>query len=190
MDIFEQSLKFALKAHNGQTRKREDLPFVLHPCEAATVAATLTKDREILAAVMLHDTVEDTDTTIEEIREEFGDHVAELVAGETESKYEELPKSESWRRRKEESLEHLKNTKDIGVKIMWLSDKLSNMRSFCRQYLREGDAMWEHYHQKDKEQQAWYYHTIADLLSEFSDTAAYQEYVMLLNHIFGGKNEE
>ncbi len=186
MDIFEKALAFAIKAHEGQTRKRDDIPFTLHPCEAASIAATLTNDREILAAVVLHDTVEDTDTTIDDIREAMGERVAELVAGETENKYEKLSRTESWKLRKEKSLDHLKNTSDIGVKIMWLSDKLSNVRSFCRQYMQEGDAMWEHYNQKDKKQQAWYYYTIAELLSEFENTAAYKEYTALLNIIFGG----
>jgi len=187
MDVFDKALTFALKAHEGQIRKRENIPFILHPCEAASIAATLTDDREILAAVLLHDTVEDTDTTIDEVREALGDRVAELVAGETENAYEELSSEESWKRRKEESLAHLAHTDDPGVKIMWLSDKLSNMRSFYHQFLQEGDAMWEHYHQKDKVQQAWYYHTIAELLNEFSDTAAYKEYTTLMNNIFGGK---
>ena len=185
MDVFEKALAFALKAHEGQIRKREDIPFILHPCEAAAIAATLTTDREILAAVLLHDTVEDTGTTIDDVRGALGDRVAALVAGETENRYEELPRKASWKRRKEESLEHLKTTDDPGVKILWLSDKLSNIRSFYRQYLNEGDAMWEHYHQKDKAQQAWYYCTIAELLSEFADTAAYQEYTALLQIIFG-----
>ena len=61
MDVFEKSVAFAIKAHEGQTRKKEGIPFILHPCEAAAIAGTLTNDRDILAAVMLHDTVEDTD---------------------------------------------------------------------------------------------------------------------------------
>ena len=186
MDVFEKALALALKAHEGQVRKRGDIPYILHPCEAASIAATLTADREILAAVLLHDTVEDTEITIDELRETMGDRVAELVLGETEDQYEELSRDASWKRRKEESLEHLRDTDDMGVKIMWLSDKLSNMRSFYRQYLRDGDAMWEHYNQKDKTQQAWYYRTIADLLSELADTAAYKEYTALMNRIFGG----
>ena len=186
MDVFERALAFALKAHEGQKRKREDIPYIIHPCEAASIASTVTADPEILAAVLLHDTVEDTDATVDDIREAFGDRVAELVVGETEDKYREIPPEESWKRRKEESLEHLRSASDVGVKILWLSDKLSNMRSFYRQYLAEGDAMWEHYNQKDKSQQAWYYHTIAELLSEFGDAAAYKEYVTLLKIVFGG----
>lgn len=187
MDLFEKALAFAMKAHEGQIRKRDNLPFILHPCEAAAIAATLTTDREILAAVLLHDVVEDTDTTIEEIREAMGERVAELVAGETENPHEELSREESWKIRKQESLDHLKNTDDTGVKIMWLSDKTSNMRSFCRQYFLEGDTMWEHYNQKDISQQAWYYQTIAELLKEFEGTLAYMEYTELISIVFGGE---
>lgn len=186
MDIFEKSIAFALKAHEGQLRKSENIPFILHPCEAAAIAATLTADRETLAAVMLHDTVEDTAVTIEDIRREFGDRVAELVGGETEKPYAEMPREKSWRLRKEESLERLKTTGDNAVKIMWLSDKLANMRAFCRQYLKNGDRIWQNFNQKDKAQQAWYYRAIAELLSEFSDTAAYREYAELVNIVFGG----
>ena len=75
MDIFEKAVAFALNAHSGQTRKLEDIPYFLHPAEAAAIAATLTCDRETLAAVILHDTVEDTDTTLDELRREFGDRV-------------------------------------------------------------------------------------------------------------------
>ena len=186
MDVFEQAMAFALKAHDGQTRKRDNTPYILHPCEAATIASILTDDREILAAVVLHDTVEDTDATLDDIREQFGNRVAMLVEGETETAYDDRPRSESWQQRKEESLEHLKNAEDVGVKIMWLSDKLSNMRSFHRQYLIQGDAMWENYHQKDKAKQEWYYRTIADLLKEFDDSPVYQEYLRLTDVIFGG----
>ena len=186
MDIFEKSVAFALKAHEGQVRKNENIPFILHPCEASAIAATLTDDKETLAAVMLHDTVEDTEVTLEDIRREFGDRVAKLVSGETEKPYAEMSREKSWKVRKEESLNSLKMTEDKAVKIMWLSDKLANMRSFCRQYLKNGDCIWENFNQKDKSQQEWYYRTIANLLSEFSDTAAYQEYAKLVNIVFGG----
>lgn len=189
MDIFEKSVAFAIKAHEGQTRKKEGIPFILHPCEAAAIAATLTNDRETLAAVMLHDTVEDTDATIEDIRREFGDRVAFLVGSETESACEGVSREESWKARKTESLEHLKNTEDEAVKIMWLSDKLSNMRSFFRQRLKEGDRLFENFHQKDPRQQEWYYRTIAELLKDFSGTQAYLEYTYLVGVVFGGDHE-
>lgn len=190
MDVFEKSVAFAIKAHEGQTRKKEGIPFILHPCEAAAIAGTLTNDRDILAAVMLHDTVEDTDATIEDIRREFGERVAELVAKETENAYEGMAREDSWRLRKEESLEQLRNTDDFGVKVMWMADKLSNIRSFFRLRIREGDRLFDNFHQKDIKQQEWYYRTVAELLTNFEGTPAYLEYAYLVDVVFGGLDDE
>ena len=190
MDVFEKSVAFAIKAHEGQTRKKEGIPFILHPCEAAAIAGTLTNDRDILAAVMLHDTVEDTDATIEDIRREFGERVAELVAKETENAYEGMAREDSWRLRKEESLEQLRNTDDFGEKGMWMADKLSNIRSFFRLWLREGDRLFDNFHQKDIKQQEWYYRTVAELLTNFEGTPAYLEYAYLVDVVFGGLDDE
>lgn len=189
MDLLEKSIAFALRAHEGQVRKKSGIPYILHPMEAATIASTLTDDREVLAAVMLHDTVEDTDTTLDEIRREFGDRVAQLVKGETENEYPELTREESWKLRKEESLQRLRANNDASVKIMWISDKLSNARSLLRIYEERGDEMWKLFHQKDKSVQEWYYRAVADALKELSDTPAYREYVVLINLIFGGQHE-
>ncbi len=189
MDLLEKSIAFALRAHEGQVRKKSGIPYILHPMEAATIASTLTDDREVLAAVMLHDTVEDTDTTLDEIRREFGERVAQLVKGETENEYPELTREESWKLRKEESLQRLRANNDASVKIMWISDKLSNARSLLRIYEERGDEMWKLFHQKDKSVQEWYYRSVADALKELSDTPAYREYVVLINLIFGGQHE-
>lgn len=190
MDNFEKAVAFALKAHEGQTRKTGNTPFILHPAEAAAIAATITDDRDILAAVMLHDTVEDTDTSVEDIRESFGDRVAGLVAGETEEACDGIPRAESWRYRKELSLKHLRETPDIGVKIMWLCDKLSNMRAFARSYKKEGDAMWRHFNQNDPDVHCWYYSSVARAVEELADTEAYREYTQLIDYVFSEVKHE
>lgn len=189
MDLLEKSIAFALHAHEGQVRKKSGTPFILHPMEAVTIASTLTDDREVLAAVMLHDTVEDTDVTLDDIRREFGERVALLVRGETENEYPELTREESWKIRKEESLQRLRANADDSVKIMWISDKLSNARSLLRIHEERGDEMWNLFHQKDKSVQEWYYRSVADALKELSETPAYREYVVLINLIFGGQYE-
>ena len=189
MNIVEKALHFATDAHSGQVRKSGTTPYILHPVEAASIAATITDDPEILAAVILHDTVEDTDVTIEDIRREFGDRVADIVSGDTEEADDQLSREESWMERKKSSLAVLAGS-NRDVKIMWLSDKLSNMRSFCRLYWNEGDEMWRHFHQQDIRIQEWYYRSIADALAELRDTDAYQEYLVRLNKVFGGKDDE
>lgn len=184
MDVFEKALHFAIEKHSGQVRKMANTPYILHPVEVASIVGTMTDDKEILAAAVLHDTVEDTDTTLEEIEENFGRRVALLVMTETENKRPDKPEAETWELRKEETLIILEHTKDMGVKMMWLGDKLSNMRSFAREYRRRGDAIWLDLNQKDPARQAWYYTKIANCLSELKEYDVYREYVSLLNYVF------
>ena len=96
-----------------------------------------------------------------------------------------LSASESWKARKAESLEILKNTDDIGVLMVWIGDKLANMRSFYREWKEEGDAMWEKFNQKDINEQAWYYTSIAKLTERLSETSAWIEYKTLTEIVFG-----
>ena len=184
MTLFEEAIRFAAEKHSGMTRKRESIPYILHPMEVATIVGTMTSDEELLSAAMLHDTVEDTDTTMEEIEERFGPRVAALVASETEDKHPELSPEESWRLRKEESLAVLKNAADPGVKVLWLGDKLSNMRSFYRAWKIGGDTIWHSFHQKGPAQQAWYYRSIDDALSELRSYEAWQEYHFFVETVF------
>lgn len=186
MTLFDDALLFAVEKHSGAVRKKSTLPYIVHPIEVATIAATLTEDPEVLAAAVLHDTVEDTGATAEEIEARFGRRVAMLVASETENKRPEMDASASWRIRKEESLRILAEAEDPGVKIVWLSDKLSNMRSFYRAWLREGNALWKAFHQSDPVRQAWYYRSICALTDEWRDTPAWTEYHRLVETVFAG----
>lgn len=188
-ELVDKAIIFATKKHAGQTRKFGSTPYILHPLEVAVILSTLTDDENTIVAGVLHDTVEDTDTTIEEIRENFGSRVYALVSCETEDKIEDRPPADTWEERKLDTLLVLRHTKDIEVKKMWLADKLSNIRSFHRIHLNIGDELWLSLNQKDKSKQEWYYRTISDLLKDLEDTAAYKEYNILVNAIFGGNNE-
>ena len=185
MEIVSEAIIFAVKAHDGMRRKKSDAPYILHPMEAAVIVGTTSDDQELIAAAALHDVVEDTDITIEEIEEKFGKRIKELVASETEDKRADLPPAETWRIRKEESLEDLKNTDDIGVLMVWIGDKLANMRSIYREWKVEGDAMWQKFNQKNVSEQAWYYRSIAKLTERLSDTSAWIEYNALTELVFG-----
>jgi (p)ppGpp synthase/HD superfamily hydrolase len=185
MDRIDKAVMYAAQAHSGQKRKNNITPYIFHPCEAAMIASFMTEDEDVLIAVLLHDTVEDTDVTLDDIRREFGDHVAELVAGETEDKMQEMSASDSWMIRKQRSLEHLR-TAGRDVKIMWLADKVSNIRSFSDLFYKEGPAMWTRFNMRDVKQQEWYYRTIADYVAdELGDTIAYREFIWRINTIFG-----
>lgn len=181
-----EAIKFAADCHAGQIRKMANTPYILHPLEVASIIATMTTDEDVMIAGLLHDTVEDCDLDPKVIREKFGNRVAALVQSETEDRLSDRPAEETWQQRKEESLLMLKHTKEPDVKILWLSDKLSNMRSFYREYRKDGDKIWQGLHQKDPNMQGWYYKTIRNLLSELSGTAAYEEYSRLVSAVFEG----
>ena len=184
-DIVSEAIIFSAKAHDGMHRRKANTPYVLHPMEVGAIIGTMTSDQEIIAAGVLHDVVEDAGITLEEIGEKFGKRVMELVASETENKREELPPEQTWRIRKEETLERLKNTDDVAVLMLWIGDKLSNMRAFYRSFLVEGDALWNDFHQTDVSVQAWYYRSIMKYTERISDTLAWIEYKTLVEKIFG-----
>ncbi len=188
MTVLDEAILFAVKAHEGMKRKGSGSPYILHPLETAAIAGTMTDDPEILAAAALHDTVEDTPVSIGEIRAAFGERVAALVASETEDKRADLPPEDTWQIRKAESLEKLKRA-GCDTKILWLSDKISNLRSFARLREKEGDAFWRHFHQSDPARQAWYYRSVAECTKELADTAAWREYKALTDRIFEGEKE-
>ena len=185
MELVSEAIAFAVKAHDGMRRKKSDVPYILHPMEAAVIVGTMTSDQNIIAAAALHDVVEDTGITIEEIEEKFGKRVRELVESETEDKRADLPPTETWRIRKEESLNLLKNTDDIAVLMVWLGDKLANMRAIYRDFKVEGNEMWQRFNQKDASEQAWYYRTIATFTKALCDTSAWLEYKTLTELVFG-----
>lgn len=189
MELLEKAIVFATEKHSGQIRKLAETPYILHPFEVAAIVATMTNDEETLCASLLHDTVEDTDTTIEEIEENFGRRVALLVLTETEDKRVNLPEWATWKLRKKETLSILKNTKDIAVKQMWLGDKLSNIRSFYREKCINNVNIFAYLNQKDPAQQFWYYRYIIKCLEDLKDTAAYKEFVFLVGKVFEGVEE-
>ena len=186
MKLLDDAIIFAVKAHSGTVRKNSGVPYILHPLEAAVIAASLTGDEEVMAAAVLHDTVEDTEASAEDIRARFGARVAALVAAETEDKRPGQPAADTWRLRKEESLRELAEAEDPGVKILWLADKLSNMRGLYRSWQKDGSAIWERFNQNDPAEQAWYYRSVTKLLAELGKSEAWQELNDLVEKVFEG----
>lgn len=185
MELVSEAIALAVKAHDSMRRKNSDTPYILHPMEAMIIVGTMSEDQNLLAAAALHDVVEDAGISIEEIEEKFGKRVRELVESETEDKRADLPPEDTWRIRKEESLGVLKNTDDLAILMVWLGDKLANMRSIYREFKAEGEAMWQKFNQKDPQQQAWYYRSIAELTERLSETSAWLEYKTLTELVFG-----
>ena len=183
--LLDEAIAFAAKCHAGQVRKGSKTPYILHPLEAASICATFTDDVEVLSAAVLHDVVEDTEATVEDVEKRFGDRVAMLVAGESENKREGMPAAETWKIRKEETIEHLKAAEDPGVRMVCLGDKLSNIRAIQRDYDRLGDEVWQRFNQKDPKEHAWYYKALAEAMKDdLGHTAAWIEYNQRVHSVF------
>jgi GTP pyrophosphokinase len=123
--LIERAYEVASQQHAGQVRKSGD-PFITHPLAVTTILAELGMNSETLCAALLHDTVEDTDYTLTELRREFGDDVAALVDGVTKLdkvKYGDAAQAETVRKMV------VAMSRDIRVLVIKLADRLHNMRT-------------------------------------------------------------
>ena len=187
-DLLDRAIIFAVRAHHDTERRGKGFPYIVHPMEAVEIVATITSDQELLAAAALHDTIEDTDVTVEQIREAFGDRVAELVHAESDQLNGEIftgdaNEEDTWHQRKQAAIDRLAAASH-DAKIVAMGDKLSNMRAIWRDYQLIGDEIWNIFHVKDKASHEWHYRGLAASLSELSDTFAYREFVRLIDEVF------
>ena len=136
----KKAIEFATKAHEGQTRKYTGEPYIVHPLEVADIVKTVEHTEEMLMAAVLHDPVEDTDTTIQDIDREFGPVVAQLVDELTD-----VSKPEDGNRafRKGLDREHSAQASAQGQTIK-VADLISNTKSitehdphFAKVYMKE-----------------------------------------------------
>ena len=183
-ELLDRAIGFAVRAHAGTERRGKGFPYIIHPLEAVEIVATMTADQELLAAAALHDTVEDTDVTVEQIRAEFGDRIASLVASESDTIEQGVSEEDSWHVRKQGAIDRLARASH-DAKIVALGDKLSNMRAIARDYAVQGDKLWSLFHAKDPKEHEWHYRGLADALSELKDTFAYREFQLLVDQVFG-----
>jgi hypothetical protein len=83
--LLDNAIRFAVQAHAGTERRGKGFPYIVHPLEAMAIVATMTSDQELLAAAALHDILEDTDLTVEDLRKTFGDRIARIVEEESDT---------------------------------------------------------------------------------------------------------
>src|SRR5690625_166714 len=99
--VINQAIYFATKAHEGQVRKVSQSPFIFHPLAVGCILNDAGADEDAIIAGILHDTVEDTDVTLNDIKETFGENIANLVDGCSENK------TLSWEQRKQQTIDDL-----------------------------------------------------------------------------------
>ncbi|MFQ5475310.1 MAG: HD domain-containing protein, partial [Candidatus Nanoarchaeia archaeon] len=125
--LIEKAYETAKKAHKGQCRSSGE-PFFTHPLSVAVILAQLRADTATICAALLHDTVEDTTTSLELIEKDFGSEISVLVQGVTKTQTILFPTKEEYQA---ENLRRilLATTKDVRVMLLRLADRLHNMRT-------------------------------------------------------------
>ena len=171
-----KAIEFAVIKHANQKRKGTDIPYIVHPMEVMQILSENGCSEDMIIAGLLHDTVEDTDTTIDEIQIHFGDNVAQFVAFESEDK------SKTWEHRKLTTINRLSNCED-DLAICCLADKLSNIRAIYKDYNNIGDRLWHRFN-KDKDAVGWYYKSIVDATKRLKNHPIWQEYNKIVNKVF------
>lgn len=190
-NLINKAKNFAYNKHSGQTRKgKPSIPFTNHLEKVAELITLLTDDEHLIASAWLHDVVEDTDTSLDEIYYEFGDRVGHYVKLETEDKRPHLSESDSWRIRKEEQLNELQNINDKEVYLITLSDKLANLLEMKQDLEEVGPSMWGKFNNQNPKDHEWYYRSFADIFNE-TEELKNTEVLNLLNetikHIWPSK---
>lgn len=179
-NLIHEAVLFAEKAHRGQGRKGTEIAYITHPMEVMQILASVNGAPELLAAGVLHDTVEDTGASVEELRAEFGDRVARLVESHSEEK------SRPWQERKQHTIDTL-NSGDRDTRLLIMADMTANLRSMYSDHLRVGNRLWERFN-APRQLQAWYYGEAQDALydMQFDEDArqVYWEMVALYKELF------
>ena len=178
--LLNDAIVFATCCHKGQVRKSTNIPYILHPLEVMEILHSMKAHTNLLIAGLLHDTLEDTSVTSEEISQKFGEEVAFLVGECSEDK------TKSWKDRKQHTITSVA-TASLDVKKLVLADKLSNIRAIVSDYKAIGNNLWKRFN-APKEMQAWYYGDLQDSLCDLGQNPeccdAYWEYVALCKDVF------
>ncbi|HET7376742.1 MAG TPA: HD domain-containing protein [Anaerolineae bacterium] len=158
-DRFSQALNLAQQLHATQVRKGTDIPYIGHLLAVTSLVIENGGSEDEAIAALLHDAVEDQGgaRTLENIRQQFGDQVAAIVAGCSDT--DQIPKP-PWRNRKEAYIDHVRHA-SRSIQLVSLADKVHNARSILADYRIYGDAVWTRFH-GGKSGTLWYYRALVD----------------------------
>lgn len=179
--MIHRAIIFASVAHQGQLRKGTDLPYIIHPLEVAQILSRAGASDTALVTGLLHDVLEDTQTSFGKIKTEFGNHIAQNVLYCTN--YCTGP----WCHRKKAIIAKIAECVDVDLASVLCADKLSNLRSICFDYNSLGEALWSRF-STSRENIFWYYETLGKVICSNSAIPLMlkKEYCLLLDNILKG----
>jgi (p)ppGpp synthase/HD superfamily hydrolase len=177
---FEKALVYAAVVHAGQTRKGTGIPYIGHLIGVTGIALEYGANEDEAIGALLHDAAEDAGGAgrIEDIRVRFGENVAKIVQGCTDSVITPKP---PWRERKEKYIAHIKHA-DASTILVSAADKLHNTRAILRDLRKEGDAVWSRF-RGGKEGSLWYYRALVSAFRPHGDSDLIDELDRVVSEI-------
>ncbi|MBT4446898.1 bifunctional (p)ppGpp synthetase/guanosine-3',5'-bis(diphosphate) 3'-pyrophosphohydrolase [archaeon] len=165
-NLINKAFNIASEKHQNQTRKGSDIPYLIHLMDVASILFQFKASTDQVCAGFLHDTIEDTPYTLEELKEDFNQQVHDFVKFSTENMEEKGPdhSNESWEKRKIEVIEKSKLASNDELLVMF-ADKLANIRSFVQDYKELGEKLWEKFN-GNKEKQKWFYSSLYQIFKD------------------------
>lgn len=177
MDKIEYAIYYATKAHQGQKRKQENIDMIFHPFTVGMILQRNGCDEDIVAAGILHDVVEDTKYTFEDIEKEFGKKIRNYVYDASEP-----DKTLPWIERKEHTIRQIKNA-PLGSKLIVACDKINNLEDSLSNIEKYGkdDVL-----SRNPEEQKWYYTNVYEscIKNTNKNHPIFVRYKKVLDNIF------
>ena len=201
VDMYRKAVAFAREAHKGQVRKGTTIPYIKHPLSTSQITQSMTDDALTHIVAVLHDVLEDTSVTFDDLDKEFGYEVADLVWRVSEKKFFHYDEEEAtvknhrgcfklpWSAYKTAHVAELASDTDPVVQTVTLADKLSNMRDIARDHAREGEAFWRRFNCDDPKLIGRYYRSCEEVLRKnLGDIRQVRQLHDLIDEVFGSNN--
>jgi len=164
-DRFFKAMAYATDAHKEQVRKSTDIAYISHPFVVASLVIEAGGDEDQAIAGLLHDVAEDCggEPRLVEIAELFGERVAHIVRGCSDSLVVDEDKKAPWRQRKAVHIQHLRSS-NADVLLVTAADKTHNARAIATDIQSIGSMVWDRFN-SDREQILWYYNSVYTVLA-------------------------
>jgi (p)ppGpp synthase/HD superfamily hydrolase len=157
-----KAIKFVAEAHQGHYRKGTNIPYISHLMNVMKILCEIGCNKEVITAGILHDVVEDTSVSIEEVERIFGKRVASIVEGASEPDHiRNGPNGKGpWRLRKQHTIGFISKEATLEQLLVLCADKVDNTEAIRHDFILKGEKLWERFNAPKGDQQ-WYYTSIA-----------------------------
>ncbi len=177
LSLVEKAIRLSVRAHQGQTRKESDLPYISHPFSVALKLAKHGFSDTVIATALTHDVIEDTPVSREQLEKELGHEVREIVEAMTTDEDKSLP----WEGRKKQYITWVRAGSN-EVKAVSLAEKIHNLESMLAGYAEQGPDFLKHF-TRGREQQLWFAEELLRMFQETFQHPLVDEYARLVSKL-------